>query len=227
MKKTLIVSISGIAAAVMFSGCSTVSDMGSAARSLDSVMEFGTSVGNMFQSTEVNGAKSKEFSKEKMASLKSLAIQFKASDAAYWGGNSIGFDENMETELMQLGFSTYKYSTAETNTYSEGKPEAITDTAKKLKAKGIDAFITGTVTAASESTLGFGGGQHKILIAAANFSIVDVATGKTMATVNIAYKNGVSNIECAKDISIAFKGMVDNPDMEIAKSFEAAKAKKS
>lgn len=225
MKNILIISISAVAASVILSGC--LADVGSGARNLSSAMNFGTSVGNMFQTTEINGAKSKEFSKEKMASLKSLAIQFKASDAAYWGGNSLGFDENMETELMQLGFSTYKYSTAETNTYSEGKPEAIASAAKKLKAKGIDAFITGTVTAANESSSTFSSGQNKILIAAANFSIVDVATGKTMASVNIAYKNGVSNIECAKDISTALRGMVDNPDMEIAKSFEATKAKKS
>ncbi|MBW6489346.1 hypothetical protein [Sulfurimonas sp.] len=225
MKNTLIISISAIAASVIFSGC--LADVGSGARNLSSAMDFGTSVGNMFQTTEVNGAKSKEFSKEKLTSYKALAIQFKSSDLAYWRGSSVGFDENIETELMKSGFNTYKYSSVDSGISYEGKPEAIAEAAKKFKKKGIDAFVTGTVASSHEISSGFSNTQSKMLVTAANFSIVDVITGKTMATVNIAYKNGVSNIECAKDISAALIGMMENPDMEIAKAFEAAKAKKS
>ena len=225
MKSTLKVSVSAVVAAVMFSGC--LAEMGSAASNLSSVANFGTQVGGMFQSTEVNGAKSKEFTNEKMASYKSLAIQFKANDADYWGGTSVGFDENIETELMKNGFSTYKYSSAESGIGYEGKPEAIAEAVKKFKTKNIDAYVTGTVTTSNEISHSFSSTQGKMLISAANFSIVDINTGKTMASVNIAYKKGVSNIECAKDISAALVGMMENPDMEIAKAFEAAKAKKS
>ncbi|MDT8339248.1 MAG: hypothetical protein RQ763_08615 [Sulfurimonas sp.] len=227
MKNTLKMSVVAVGAAVMFSGCSTLSDMGSAAYDIESIMSTSSMVTGMFQSTEVDGAKSKEFSKEKMASYEALAIQFKGNDSAYWGGHGLAFDENIETELMKKGFSTYKYSSTSSSANYEGKPEAIADAAKKLKAKGVDALITGTITSSHEVSSGFAGAKSKATITAANFSIVDVKTGKTMATVNIAYKNGVSNIECAKDISLALTGMMENPDMEIAKAFEQAKAKKS
>ncbi|MDO9267041.1 MAG: hypothetical protein Q7U00_08165 [Sulfurimonas sp.] len=225
MKKVLVLSMSAVAVSVIFSGC--IGELGSVANSVSSVMHTGTSISNMIQSVEVNGAKTKDFSKKDFDALKELAIQFKGTDTEYWLGNNAGFSDNMETELIKQGFSTLKYATNETNTVREGKAETITAMAKKLKAEGVDALITGTVTTSHAFSSSFGSMESKAMITGVTFSIISTTNGKTMASVNMVYKKGVTQIEASKDISMALKGLVQYPDVDIAQSFEEIKSKKA
>ena len=128
---------------------------------------------------------------------------------------------------MKQGFSTYKYRTNETTSGSDGKAETITAMAKKLKTEGVNALITGTVTTSYAYASSFGNSESKSLITGVTFSIVSVTNGQTMASINMSYKKGVTQIEASKDISMALKGLVQYPDMDVAKSFEEMKNKKA
>jgi len=111
---------------------------------------------------------------------------------------------------MKIGLDTYK----------NNNKLAIKQLTRKLRKQGIDALVTGTVKGSIKSTVSFASGETKLLITGASFSIVSTKNGKTMASINLSYKKGVSEIDAAKDIAKALKALIEYPNMDIKKAFK-------
>ena len=213
------VVLAGAISSVLFTGC--VGEIASLASNVETIMDTGMQGYNMVQSVEIDGARNKGFKDKDYKDLKSLAIKFNSS-GEWWKQGGSGFADNMETQLMKSGFDTYKYSddskAFETTT---SKKISIRSLAKSLKKENVQALVTGTVKGSIKYSSTFGySGESKTLITAVSFSIVSTTNGKTMASINLSYKKGVSNIEASKDVAKALKALVQYPDMKIKDAFK-------
>ena len=213
------VVLAGAISSVLFTGC--VGEIASLASNVETIMDTGMQGYNMVQSVEIDGARNKGFKDKDYKDLKSLAIKFNSS-GEWWKQGGSGFADNMETQLMKSGFDTYKYSddskSFETTT---SKKISIRSLAKSLKKENVQALVTGTVKGSIKYSSTFGySGESKTLITAVSFSIVSTTNGKTMASINLSYKKGVSNIEASKDVAKALKALIQYPDMKIKDAFK-------
>ena len=213
------VILAGAISSVLFTGC--VGEIASLTSDVETIMDTGMQGYNMVQSVEIDGARNKGFRDKDYKNLKSLAIKFNSS-AEWWAQGGSGFADNMETQLMKSGFDTYKYSddnsAFETTTV---KKISIRSLAKSLKKENVQALVTGTVKGSHKYSSSFGySGESKTLITAVSFSIVSTTNGKTMASINLSYKKGVSDIEASKDVAKALKALVQYPNMKIKDAFE-------
>jgi hypothetical protein len=225
MKYYKVIAI-GVISSTLFTGC--VSDIASLASDVSTIMDTGTQAFNMVQSVEIDGARNRGFSDKDYKKLKSLAIKFN-SNADWWAKGGSGFTDNIETQLMKLGFDTYKYSDSDNNAWETtvtSKKVSVRTLAKKLKKENVQALITGTVKGSAKYSSSFGSGEFKTLITAVNFSIVETTNGKTMASINLSYKKGVSNIQASKDVAKALKALVEYPNMKIEDAFKKLSTKK-
>lgn len=214
------VALIGITSSMLFTGC--VGEIASLASDVDTIMDTGMQGYNMVQSVEIDGARNKGFKNKDYKNLKSLAIKFNSS-GEWWTQGGSGFADNMETQLMKSGFDTYKYSADKDSTFetTTSKKISIRSLAKSLKKENVQALVTGTVKGSIKYSSTFGySGESKTLITAVSFSIVSTTNGKTMASINLSYKKGVSNIEASKDVAKALKALVRYPDMKIKDAFE-------
>jgi len=219
------VVLAGAVSSILFTGC--VGEIASLANDIGTVMDTGMQGYNMIQSVEIDGARNKGFKDEDYKNLKSLAIKFNSS-AEWWTQGGSGFADNMETQLMKSGFNTYKYSNSnnawETTT---SQITSIRSLAKSLKKENVQALVTGTVKGSYKYSSTFGySSESKTLITAVSFSIVSTTNGKTMASINLSYKKGVSDIEASKDVAKALKALVEYPNMDIKDAFEKLNKKK-
>ena len=178
-------------------------------------METGTETFNMIQSVEIDGAKNKHFTEKDFKNIKSVAISFSAN-GEWWTQEGRGFADAIETQLMKIGLDTYKYNT---------KITSIKKLAKKLRKEGIQALITGTVKGSIKYSASFGSGETKVLITGVSFSIISTKNGKTMASININYKKGVSEIEAAKDVAKALEALIKYPNLDIKEAFKKVSEK--
>ena len=172
-------------------------------------MKTGTKTYNMIQSVEIDGVKNKHFTEKDFKNIKSVAIKEFSSNGEWWTKEGSQFADAIETQLIKIGLDTYKYNN-----------KINSKTLKKLKRKGIQAIITGTAKSSIKYSDSFGSGESKILITGVSFSIISTKNGKTMASINLNYKKGVSDIEAAKDIAKALKALIKYPNMDIKKAFE-------
>jgi hypothetical protein len=175
----------------------------------------------MFQSVEVSGARNKGFDAKDFQNLNSVAIKFNSS-AEWWGKSSSAFADNVETQLMKIGLDTFKYGSSE-NYVVTTKTQSVRSLATSLRSEGVQALVSGTVTGSYSFSNSFANSQGKVLITEVSFSIVSTTNGKTMASTNLSYKNGVSSIDASKDIAVALKALINHPDMDIDKAFEKIK----
>ena len=209
-----IFTLSIITITVFFTGC--LDSIADTASNFGTIMETGKETFNMFQSVEIDGAKNKSFTEKDFHNIKSVAIKFSSSETG-WAQRSNAFADAVETELMKIGLNTYKYSN-DNNGVSKATP--IRKLAIKLRKEGIQALITGTVKASIKDNVTFGSIESKALITGVSFSIVSTKNGKTMASINLSYKKGVSAIEAAKDIAKALKALIKYPNMDIKQAFK-------
>ncbi len=217
------VALIGITSSILFTGC--VGEMASLASDVETIMDTGMQGYNMVQSVEIDGAKNKGFTSKDYKKLKSLAIKFTAN-GEWWSQGGNGFADNIETQLMKSGFDTYKYSNSDDAWEGKSKKVSVRELAKSLKKENVDALITGTVKGSYKLSSTFGGNESKTLVNSISFSIVSTTNGKTMASINLSYKKGVSDIEASKDISKALKALVEYPDMKIKDAFEKLSSNK-
>lgn len=206
-------------ASILFTGCA--GELSTLASNAENIMDTGTQAFNMVQSVEVSGARNKGFKNKDFTSLNSVAIKF-SSSGDWWAKSGNAFADNVETQLMQIGLDTYKYSNTDTS-FEVKKTQSVRSLAKSLKKENVQALVTGTVTASQKYATSFGSGEFKTSITEVSFSLVNTTNGKTMASINLNYKKGVSNIEASKDIAKALKALIDYPNMEISKAFEKIK----
>lgn len=209
-KKILIL---GIAISFLLTGC--LDTLANTASNFGTIMETGTETFNMIQSVEIDGAKNKHFTEKDFKNIKSVAISFSAN-GEWWTQEGRGFADAIETQLMKIGLDTYKYNTNITS---------IKKLAKKLRKEGIQALITGTVKGSIKYSASFGSGETKVLITGVSFSLISTKNGKTMASININYKKGVSEIEAAKDVAKALEALIKYPNLDIKEAFKKVSEK--
>ena len=205
-----------IVTAIVFTGC--LGDIASMVGDLDTIASTGMQGYNMIQETEVSGSKNKNYSNKEFKSLKSVAIKFDSS-GEWWLKGGSGFADNVESQLMKIGLDTYKYGNTD-KTFEAKDTQSIRSMAKSLKKENIQALVSGTVTTSHKLSSTFGGNESTSLITAVTFSLVDTTHGKTMATVSLNYKKGVSSIEASKSIARALKALIEYPEMNIEKAFK-------
>ena len=213
------VALASIIASVLLTGC--LGEVASLANNTETIMDTTMQGLNMVQSVEIDGARNKGFTDKDYKNLKSLAIKFNSSGNSSTQSGS-EFADNMETQLMKLGFNTYNYSSDDNAVKTTtSKNISIRSLAKSLKKENVQALVTGTVKNSNKysSTFGFSG-ESKTLITAVSFSIVSTTNGKTMASINLSYKKGVSDIEASEDVAKALKALVQYPNMTIKDAFK-------
>lgn len=184
---------------ILFSGCAGLSGIAGGVGNIGSIIGTGSEISSMFQSVEVSGARNKDFAASDFQNIKSVSLNFSAEDR-WWKKNGKGFSNNIETQLMKLGLDTYKKDNG-----------------------NAQVLVTGTVTGSDKHTSSFNSSEWKSAVTEVSFSFVNKNGDKTMASVNLAYKKGVSNVEAAKDTAKALKALVEYPDMDISDAFEKIK----
>jgi len=211
-----------VATASVFSLTGCVSQMSLASQALS----LGTQAYGLVENTEINGAKSPNFTKEDFQNIKKVALNFEDKVqqdqqqqmlSLFGMGSETGGNvkniiaDNMTTEFLKLGIDVMDRSEMP-KIQNEQKYKT---SALDLKEFGVNALVTGNITTTSKlQSSGFSGMQSHTLIQNATFKVVDTNKGTTMLSMNVSYKNGQKPVDVAKTLATILKAVITYPELD-------------
>jgi hypothetical protein len=219
MNKKVLTSLT-LALPLVFGGCYGVIAAGQQALSL------GTQAYGLIENTDINGAKSPNFTKEDFEEIKKIAISFKKKSnnqqqnaISLMGSNSSNLDDvfmdNFSTELMKLGIDVIDRSIMP-NLNAETQYNG-----NKLTDLGVNALVIGSITTTSNiQSSGFSGVKMSSLVSNASVKIVNTQNGSTMMSLNVSYKNGQKPVDVAEELAKLLKAVVTYPDLKPQEAYE-------
>ena len=128
--------------------------------------------------------------------------------------------DNLCVQLSKLGFTVRDGSRLESSIKIKlaGSGHNARQMAAVGKALGVQAVVTGNITAGQNRSYGMlGVGRMNTVVQSATLKIIDVKKADTLILVTINYKNGQNPHIAAEGIAMVLKAKMEDPTLDIKK----------
>ncbi|MEA2034842.1 MAG: hypothetical protein U9N40_05065 [Euryarchaeota archaeon] len=185
-------------------------------------VQLGTVAYQSVEEADINASIVSDVTKKELKKIKRIAIFLgKENPTRPYGrignlGAVVG--DNLCIELMKLGFQVCGWS--EVEKYIGGKDTqtalSIDTMAKVGKLLGVQAIITGSITAGQTCSLGMiGVGRMITVVQSASLKIIGVKNADTLMIITIAYKIGQNPRVAAEGMAIVLKAKFEDPAVDV------------
>jgi len=193
-------------------------------------VQFGTFAYQSVEEADINTAVVPPVTKEELKEIKRVAIFLGQENPVrpYGRIGDLGavVGDNLRIELMKLGYQVCDWSKIEK--YIGEKcvqaPYSIETMAEAGKALGVQAVITGSITAGRTCSLGMVGiGRMTTVVQSASLKIIGIKKADTLMIVTISYKIGQNPKIAAEGMAIILKAKMEDPYVDVKEKLKKEK----
>jgi hypothetical protein len=193
-------------------------------------VQFGTLAYQSVEEADINTAVVPPVAKKELKEIKRVAIFLGQENPVrpYGRIGDLGavVGDNLRIELMKLGYQVCDWSKIEKCIGGKGVQEkcsvdTMVEAGKKL---GLQAIITGSITAGRMCSLGILGiGRMTTVVQSASLKIIGVKKADTLMIVTIAYKIGQNPKVAAEGMAIILKVKLEDPYVDVKEKLKKEK----
>lgn len=195
-------------------------------------VQLGTVAYQSVEEADINAVIVSDVTKEKLNRIKRVVIflgqENKTRPYGRIGNLGAVVGDNLRIELMKLGFQVCDWSEVEKCVGREDTQRACSiDTMVEAgKILGVQAIITGSITAGQTCSLGMVGvGRMTTVVQSASLKIIGVKNADTLMIITIAYKIGQNPRVAAEGMAIILKAKLKDPAIDIKEMLKEERRK--
>ncbi|MBN2514504.1 MAG: hypothetical protein JXC33_00565 [Deltaproteobacteria bacterium] len=193
-------------------------------------LQLGTTAYQSIEKADVDAAVISGGSEIKLKNIKTIAV-FLGQESTEPPLGRIGdlgavVGDNLCVELTKLGFTIRDGSRLQKATVNELANAGYSNrrVAKIGRALGVQAILTGNVTAGQNRSFGMlGVGRMNTVVQSATMKIIDARKANTLMLVTINYKVGQGPHVAAEGIAMVLKAKLDDPKADVKEVMKAEK----
>lgn len=193
-------------------------------------VQLGTFAYQSVEEADINTAVVPPVTKEELKDIKRVAIFLGQENPVrpYGRIGDLGavVGDNLRIELMKLGYQVCDWSKIEKCIggkvlQTEHSVDTVTEAGKTL---GVQAIITGSITAGRTCSLGMVGiGKMTTVVQSASLKIIGVKKADTLMIITINYKIGQNPRVAAEGMAIILKAKLEDPYVDVKEKLKKEK----
>ena len=185
-------------------------------------IQLGTMAYQSIEEVDINATLASGVTEKELHEIKNIAILLEDESGVPPSGK-IGelkavLRDNLCVQLTNIGFMVCDGSQLERSTSNNWVETGynINNMVEAGRALGVQAIVTGNVTAAQHSSFGLiGVGRMNTVVQSASIKVIGVEKADTLIIVTANYKIGQDPQSAAKGIAMALKAKLHNPESDV------------